>query len=65
VDEAAWIERTAEQLGCTLADPAVRGELLELLGGTEASRAARRQEAARRELASLELRWRLEDPWEP
>jgi hypothetical protein len=62
---AAWIVSTAAALRSTLADPAVRAELLELLGGTDPNRRDRRLDAARRELASLELRMKLaeEDPW--
>ena len=62
----AWIERTADQLALTLADPAVRAELLTLLAGSNDERERqRRLEAARRELASLELRVKLaeEEPW--
>jgi len=67
VDEReAWIEDNAAQARRALLDPAVRAELLELLGvdNTE-QRRQRRQEAARRELASIELRWKLaeEEPW--
>jgi hypothetical protein len=60
VDERQWIEREAAQLGRTLADPAVRAELLALLGTDDGGRRrARRLEAARRELAGLEVRWPL------
>jgi hypothetical protein len=53
---AAWIASTAAALRSTLADPAVRAELLELLGGTDDERERqRRLEAARRELAALEV----------
>jgi hypothetical protein len=67
VDEReAWIEGNAAQARRALLDPAVHAELLELLGvdNTE-QRRQRRQEAARRELASIELRWKLaeEEPW--
>jgi hypothetical protein len=55
---AAWVERTAADLGQTLADPAVRAEVLALLDGHERDR-ARRLEAARVELETLELRWKL------
>jgi hypothetical protein len=56
----AWIERTADQLALTLADPAVRAELLALLAGTKDERERqRRLEAARRELAALEVTWPL------
>jgi hypothetical protein len=67
VDEReAWIEDNAAQARRALLDPAVRAELLELLGGNNTEqRRQRRQEAARRELASIELRWKLaeEEPW--
>jgi predicted nucleic acid-binding protein len=59
-DSAAWVERTATDLGRTLADPAVRAEVLALLDGHERDR-ARRLAAARAELAGLEVRWRLGD----
>jgi hypothetical protein len=59
-DEAAWIERTADQLALTLADPAIRAELLTLLAGTDDERQRqRRLEAARQELAALEVTWPL------
>lgn len=65
-EREAWIEDNAAQARRALLDPAVRAELLELLGvdNTE-QRRQRRQEAARRELASIELRWKLaeEEPW--
>jgi hypothetical protein len=64
LDEQQWIERTAAELGRTLADPAVRARVLALLDGHERDR-ARRLEAARAELAGLEVRWRLEEVWEP
>jgi hypothetical protein len=51
-DSAAWVE------------PAVRAEVLALLDSHERDR-ARRLEAARAELAGLEVRWRLEEAWEP
>jgi hypothetical protein len=60
VDEQAWVERTADQLALTLADPAVRAELLRLLAGTDDQRQRqRRLEAARRELAALQVTWPL------
>jgi hypothetical protein len=65
VDEAAWIEREAAQLGRTLADPAVRADVLAQLGTDDDRRRERRLEAARLELAGLELRWRLEDEHGP
>lgn len=56
----AWIESTADQLALTLADPAVRAELLTLLAGTNDERERqRRLEAARRELAAMAVTWRL------
>jgi hypothetical protein len=68
-DQDAWIERTADQLTLTLADPAVRAELLTLLAGTDDERERRRRlDSARRELASLEVRYPLlrgEDDAEP
>ena len=57
---AAWVERTAAQLALTLADPAVRTQVLALLDGRERDQALRLQ-AARAELAGLEVRWTLED----
>jgi hypothetical protein len=63
-DSAAWVEQTAADLGQTLADPVVRAEVLALLDGHERDR-ARRLAAARVELAGLEVRWRLEEAWEP
>ncbi len=62
-DSAAWVEQTAADLGRTLADPAVRAEVLALLDGHERDR-ARRLQAARAELAGMEVRWRLEEAWE-
>ena len=67
VDEReAWIEDNAALARRALLDPAVRAELLELLGvDGDDRRRERRLEAARRELASIELRWKLaeEEPW--
>jgi hypothetical protein len=57
-DKDAWIERNADQLALTLADPAVRAELLALLNGTDDERQRqRRLEAARLELAGLDVTW--------
>ena len=57
---AAWIASTAAALSSTLADPAVRAELLALLGAEDsAQRRERRLEEVRRDLASMELRWKL------
>jgi hypothetical protein len=58
-DHTAWIERTADQLALTLADPDIRAELLRLLAGTNERQRQRRLEAARRELAALEVTWPL------
>jgi hypothetical protein len=67
VDEReAWIEDNATLARRALLDPAVRAELLELLGvDGDDRRRERRLEAVRRELASIELRWKLaeEEPW--
>jgi hypothetical protein len=60
MDEQAWVERTAGQLAVTLTDPSVRAELLTLLAGTKDERERqRRLEAARRELAAMEVTWPL------
>jgi hypothetical protein len=66
VDEReAWIDRNAAQARQALARHEVRAELAELLGVSgSAQRRARRLEDARRELETLELRWRAEG-WEP
>jgi hypothetical protein len=66
VDEReAWIERNAAELARALADPAVRADLLALLGTDNGDRQReRRLAAARRDLEGLELRWRVEDEWE-
>ena len=62
----AWVERAADHLALTLADPAVRAELLKLLAGTDDKRQQqRRLEAARRELADLEVTWPLLEQEEP
>jgi hypothetical protein len=63
-----WIRQNAARLRRTLASPQVRGELLELLGGDGPERRRdRRLEAARRDLASMELRLKLaeDEVWEP
>lgn len=62
-DSTAWVERVAADLCRTLADPAVRADVLALLDGHERDR-ARRLQAARAELAGMEVRWRLEEAWE-
>jgi hypothetical protein len=62
-----WIERNAAQARQALLVPGVRAELLALLGTDDsAQRQARRLEEARRELASMELRWKLaeDEVWE-
>jgi hypothetical protein len=62
-----WIERNAAQARRALLDPAACAELLALLGiDDSAQRRARRLEEARRDLASMELRWKLaeEEVWE-
>jgi hypothetical protein len=68
-DEEAWIDAAAAELGQTLANPAIRAELLTLLTGTDDERERqRRMESARRELADLEVRYPLlrgEDDAEP
>jgi hypothetical protein len=67
VDEQEWIKRNAARLRETLAAQQVRAELAALLGGDGSTRRRqRRLEAARRELASIELRWKLQEDevWE-
>ena len=68
-DEEAWIDAAAAELGQTLANPAIRAELLTLLTGIDDERERqRRMESARRELADLEVRYPLlrgEDDAEP
>ena len=62
-----WIERNAAQLRRALLDPDVRMELLALLGVDDsAQRRERRLAEARRDLASMELRWKLaeDEVWE-
>jgi len=61
---AAWRRENAAKARRALADPAVRAELLALLGLDDEGRAqARRIEAARSELAGLEARWKVDDEW--
>ena len=65
-EREAWIEDNAALARRTLLDPAVRAELLELLGVDDHERRRqRRLDEARRDLASIELRWKLaeEEPW--
>jgi hypothetical protein len=67
MNEQQWVDANAAQARRALANTQVRAEMLGLLGGDDSGRRRRRRlEQARRELAGLELRWRLEeDPWEP
>jgi hypothetical protein len=63
-----WIERNAAQARRTLLDPAARAELLALLGIDDSEqRRERRLEEARRDLASMEFRWKLaeDEVWKP
>jgi hypothetical protein len=63
-----WIERNAAQARRALADPIACAELLALLGADDsAQRRERRLAEARRDLASMELRWKLaeDEVWEP
>jgi hypothetical protein len=67
-DQDAWIKRNAARARRALADPAIRMELLALLGSDDGGRRRERRLAAvRRELAGLEVRWPLlgEDEYEP
>lgn len=67
MDEAEWIAANAAWLGRALARPQIRAELLALLGTDNAERRRqRRLAAARAELASMELRWKLaeDEVWE-
>ena len=62
-----WIERNAAQARRALGDPSACAELLELLGIDDTTqRRERRREEARRDLASMELRWKLaeDQAWE-
>jgi hypothetical protein len=67
VDEQEWRAQNAARVRVALQRPEVRVEVLTLLGLDDARRRARRLEAARRELASIELRWKLaeDEVWEP
>ena len=59
-EREAWIERNAAQVRRALLDPAACAELLALLGIDDTEqRRERRREEARRDLASMELRWKL------
>jgi len=63
----AWIQQNAASLRQTLAHPAVRTELLALLGSDDADRRReRRREEARRDLEALAIRWtQLEEGCQP
>jgi hypothetical protein len=66
-EREAWIERNAAQARRALADPAACAELLALLGIDDSTqRRERRLAEARRDLASMELRWKLAEDqvWE-
>jgi hypothetical protein len=61
-DSRAWIERNGARLSHALADPAIRAELLALLGGEYQERRRRRRlEEIACELAAMEIRWRIGD----
>ena len=60
--EQEWIEANAAMACRALANPQVRADVLVQLDTDDGPRRrARRLEAARRELAGLELRWKVED----
>jgi hypothetical protein len=66
-ERAEWIRQNAAQARRALCDPAACAELLALLGTDDsARRRERRREEARRDLASMELRWKLaeDEVWE-
>jgi hypothetical protein len=68
MDEQEWIDANAARLRRALARPQVRRELLALLGTDAERRRRRRLDAARAELAGLELRWTPgedTDAWAP
>jgi hypothetical protein len=61
-DSRAWIERNGARLSHALADPAIRAELLALLGGEYQERRRRRRlEKIECDLAEMEVRWRIGD----
>jgi hypothetical protein len=68
MDERAWRQQNAARVRRALERPEVRAELLALLGADDTQRRRRRRlEAARAELAGLELRWTPgedEDAWQ-
>ena len=56
----AWIRRNAASLRHALADPEISAKLLGLLGGDHPERRREhRLTEARRELETMELRWKL------
>jgi hypothetical protein len=67
VDEReAWIAANAAQARAALDSAEVRDQIAGLLGADDrAQRRTRRLQAAREELACLELRVRVEERWEP
>jgi hypothetical protein len=65
MDEQQWIDANAARLREALASSRVRADVLAQLGTDDDRRRERRLEAARLELAGLELRWRLEDEHGP
>jgi hypothetical protein len=68
VDEQEWIEQQAPRVRRALEAPRVAAEVAGLLGlDDDGRRRQRRLEQARRELAGLEITWRLgedETAWE-
>jgi len=63
-----WIERNAAQARRALADPVACAEPLALLGIDDSDqRRERRLAEARRDLVSMELRWKLaeDEVWKP
>jgi hypothetical protein len=65
MDEQQWVDANAARLREALAAPRVRADVLAQLGTDDDRRRERRLQAARLELAGLELRWRLEDEHGP
>lgn len=60
-DRRAWIERNAERLRRSLDNPAIGAEVLEHLTGHQERKHGRRLQEIERELADMEVRWRLTD----
>ena len=60
-DRRAWIERNAEQLRRSLDNPAICAEVLEHLTNHQERKRRRRLQEIERELAEMEVRWRLAD----